>query len=173
MRPGGQMNRETAKPVSEETVLDLYRHHGARLYAYALGFLGEPADVEDVVQDAFVRLSEHLRRGGSDEQIRAWLYAVVANLCRDVLRWRKRRVDIDAEPETGPWEVSRTLAIRRVLKRLSPRDREMVLLRGGGLTYAEIAAAMGLHDASVGKLLSRALERFAVEYAREFGKEGA
>ena len=155
----------------ESRVLALYREHGRRLYGYALGLVGNRADAEDVVQDAFLRLGQHLAKKGGDENLRGWLYRVATNLCRD--RQRGRKCHAEAPPErAGPTPTTLdAIAIERVLGRLKPRDRELVLLRGEGLSYAEIAASTETKASSIGTLLARALRQFAEEYGREFGKE--
>jgi RNA polymerase sigma-70 factor (ECF subfamily) len=58
--------------------------------------------------------------------------------------------------------------VREALETLSPRDREMLLLRQEGFSYREIAEVAGVSDRSVGTILARALQRFAGELT---GKE--
>ena len=154
-----------------EGVLALYREHGANLYGYALGILGDRADAEDVTQDAFIKLDRHLQLGRTDSNLRAWLYRVVLNSSRDLLRARSRRAEPpDDSPGPTPQPL-RTLALHRVLQRLATRDRELVLLRGHGLSYAEMAETLDVRPSSLGTLLARALERFATFYADEIGPD--
>ncbi len=167
MEAGSVMTLEFAGETPQRRVLDLYREHGRHLYGYALGLVGEPADAEDAVQDAFLRLDRHLCAGGDDSNLRAWLYRVITNLCRDVLRSRRRVAVAPPGDRAARGDALTALALRRVLERLAPRDRELVLMRGRGLSYAEMAAAAGIRPASVGKTLARALERFVEAYRRE------
>jgi RNA polymerase sigma-70 factor (ECF subfamily) len=53
---------------------------------------------------------------------------------------------------------------------MSPRDAEMLLLRGNDLSYEEIAAALGLNAASVGTLIGRARADFRKEYRKRYGE---
>jgi len=172
MEPEPLMTLEEPERASaEERVLTLYREHGRRLYGYALGLLGNRADAEDVVQDAFLRLGQHLAKKGDEANLRGWLYRVATNLCRDRQRGRMRHAGA-APDSAGPTPTALSaIAIERVLTRLKPRDRELVLLRGEGLSYAEIAVSTATNPSSIGTLLARALRQFAEEYAREFGKE--
>ncbi len=171
MMPMPVMDSDAPQPPIEARVLSLYREHGKHLFGYAFGLLGRRADAEDVVQDAFLRLSEHVAAGGPDSNLRAWLFRVTTNLCRDILRSRRRVAGSLPERQTSDGDVLRALAIRRVLAGLEIRDRTLVALRGLGLSYAEISVAAGVNPASVGKLLARALERFSAGYRREFEKE--
>ena len=54
-----------------------------------------------------------------------------------------------------------------MLGALDPRQAELLLLRGSGLSYAELAAALELNPASVGTLLSRAQQAFRKEYIND------
>jgi RNA polymerase sigma-70 factor, ECF subfamily len=56
-----------------------------------------------------------------------------------------------------------------VLLRLPERQRECLALRAEGLSYAEIAAALGVAPGSVGTLLARAERAFKEAYATQRG----
>ncbi len=161
-----------------DQVRSLFETHGPALYRFAYSVVREPADAADVVQDVFVRLLGHLDRGGAAGDLKAWLFTVCANACRDVLRQRRRwlRVlDLDgprvAAPD--PSEHLDTHDRRRLLEqaagRLRPRDRLLLALRAQGLSYREMAAASGIRETSVGRLLSRATSRWQRECRRAFG----
>jgi RNA polymerase sigma-70 factor (ECF subfamily) len=155
----------TACPDPDE-VVRLFQAHGNALYRLARVMVRDASEAEDVVQDAFVRLLAHLSAGGDRSNIKSWLFTVAANLCRDRLRRRLRWL---------PWQPSheRRLLVQPELDRrdprdvfvaamrsLSARDRLLLLLKAQGLSYREIAAATGVRDASVGRLLARALARW-------------
>jgi RNA polymerase sigma-70 factor (ECF subfamily) len=61
--------------------------------------------------------------------------------------------------------------VQRVLAALEPRRAELLLLRGSGLTYEEVANALDLNPASVGTLISRAQQAFRKEYISRFGEQ--
>ena len=58
------------------------RYHGP-LFMYIANQLGDRQKAQDIVQETFIRLIRHLRQHGSLEHIRAWLYRVALNMCRD------------------------------------------------------------------------------------------
>lgn len=170
MVPEMDLAEPTTNSNSEDQLLALYRDHGKKLFGYALGILRDRADAEDVVQEAFVRLDAHLRDQRSNPNLRAWLYRVVTNLARDVGR-RRSRIGGEPEPVAGPEpKPLRRLALDRVLASLRPRERELVLMRGLGLSYAEMAEVLETLAASIGKQLSRALDQFHEAYEREVGE---
>jgi RNA polymerase sigma-70 factor (ECF subfamily) len=97
----------------------------------------------------------------------------------DELRRRTRReryerlLGLLRRPQT-PEEISaereRQEQVRAVLRSLPVRQAEMLLLRGEGLSYGELASALELNPASVGTLLGRAQEAFRKEYGKRYGE---
>lgn len=153
------------RDVRDES-LELFQAHGASLFRFARLMLRTPADAEDVVQTTFVRLLDHLGRGGARSNLKAWLFAVAANLCRDQLRARRRWMGLLPEHDrllTTPPELDARDPLDlflAVVRTLAPRDRTLLALKAQGLSYREIAAAAGIREGSVGRLLARALARW-------------
>ena len=147
-------------------VLTMFEAHGAAVYRFALVLLRHREDAEDVLQETYLKLLAHLQTGGSDANLRGWLFTVAAHACRDRMRRRSRWLpwsahhDVAVGPAPLPDEDGRLRALRGAMSQLSRRDRLLVALRAQGLTYAEIAAASGIRPASVGRLLARALQRW-------------
>jgi RNA polymerase sigma-70 factor (ECF subfamily) len=147
----------------------LFERHGAELYRFARVMLHRSEDAEDVVQTAFVRLMQHLARGGNRSNLRAWLFTVTANLSRDRVRGERRWLPWDAaarreaatEPELDARDPQEQFLA--AARRLAPRDRLLLALKAQGLSYREIAQATGIRPASVGQLLARAVARWQRE----------
>jgi RNA polymerase sigma-70 factor, ECF subfamily len=147
-------------------VLDLFREHGAALYRFALVLSRHTDDAEDVVQETFLKLLQHVAGGGDRSNILGWLFTVAAHACRDRMRHRSRWMPWAAahEPMVEPPRIAdedgRLQAARDSLKTLAARDRLLLVLRAQGLSYREIAEAALLRPASVGRLLARAMDRW-------------
>ncbi|SFB58035.1 RNA polymerase sigma factor, sigma-70 family [Cohnella sp. OV330] len=158
----------------------LFREHypGVARKLYAL--TGDRAVAEDLAQEAFLRLyrqpPERLEACG------AWLHRVLTRLGYDYLRQRasgralleKETARVAAWSEgaapSGESEVIREWEIdvvRRVLLKLSDRDRTALLLREEGYSYEEIAQRLGVNPKIVGTLLARAEERLKKKYGQE------
>ena len=153
-------------PQEQATVdaLRLFEQHGTALYRFCRCTLRRTDEAEDVVQETFLKLLQHLRDSGDSTNLRAWLYTVAANACRDRLRTRRRWLPWQAEFDDRP---ARPTAVEPDLRRatdalrtLAPRDRLLLSLRVHGLSYREIAAAAGIREVSVGRLLARAVGRW-------------
>ncbi len=141
-----------------------------RLSPRALGqaqrMLNDRAAAEDVVQEAFLRLwkiAPEWRQG--EAQVSTWLYRVVANLCTDRLRVRRRNVDFDkiAEPEDSAPSVAQKMqdearhdALAAALAEMPERQAQAVSLRHlEGLGNPEIAQIMDISVEAVESLTAR------------------
>jgi RNA polymerase sigma-70 factor, ECF subfamily len=167
--------RDTAAAVVGETRA-LFEQHGAALYRFATAMLRHTQDAEDVVQETFLKLLQHLEAGGNRDNLRGWLFTVAAHAARDRQRRRSRwlpwTVDHDdaVEPAALPDEDGRQRALRASLRHVSARDRLLLALRAQGLSYREIASAAGVNETSVGQFLARAIERWTRAFEQERGE---
>jgi RNA polymerase sigma-70 factor (ECF subfamily) len=162
------VERFSAERVSAEPDLTaLVRDHSALLYRVALSILRNPAEAEDVVQDAFVRVLQRQHELGSILEVRPWLVRIAWNLALD--RCRKVRTEqmddqFAARLASADLPADQALAeagqIRRVLdamERLPQKERQVLLLSAvDELTAAEIGAVLGRSESSVRSLLFRA-----------------
>ncbi len=116
--------------------------------------LGERQEVEEVVQDTFVRAFASLDGFRGDSSLRSWLFTIARNLVRDRVRSRARKYQVvpieeshavtehDALDAAVSDETERRLG--EALELLSPMQREVFTLRvSEGLSYREIAAVVG------------------------------
>lgn len=134
---------------------------------------------EELAVDVFLKFWRTPAAHGANAQ--GWLYRVAVRKGLDELRRRVRRARYEAFWEFGgrqhrnPEEIhaanEEQARVRFVLATLGRRRSELLLLRGSGLTYDELATALRLNPASVGTLLSRAQEAFRKEYVRRYGEE--
>ncbi|MBU0780345.1 MAG: RNA polymerase sigma factor [Alphaproteobacteria bacterium] len=138
-----------------------------RVMGQAVRMLQDRAEAEDVAQEAMMRLwkiAPDWRQG--EAQVSTWLYRVVANLCTDRLRRRKRSgvgLDQIAEPaDTAPGaaaviqDETRLRALSDALAQLPDRQAQAVALRHlEGLSNPEIAAIMDISPRAVESLTAR------------------
>jgi RNA polymerase sigma-70 factor (ECF subfamily) len=132
----------------------LFDRHAAAALRYALRMVRDRAAAEDAVNGAFARLIESAAGGGIDPAkgtLRGLLFRTVRNLSIDWLRARRREAALEDLPDgTAARAKGLRLDIEAALARLSEQHRSALLLRvDAGLSYAEIAAALG---ATVGQV---------------------
>jgi len=150
--------------------LRLFQEHGTALFRFCRSVLRQDDEAEDVVQDTFLKLLHHLQHDGDRRNLKSWLFTVAANACRDRTRWRLRWLPWIAARDDRAVDPIEDVALkrdtteagraRRAFRGLAPRDRLLIALRVQGLSYKDIAAASGIREQSVGRLLARALDRW-------------
>lgn len=141
------------------------------LFRYLQRLTGDADIADDLAQEAFVRL---LKQNLPEAEVRPWLFTVAMNLVRDHARKVERRnrllstapvlVTTSALPDEAVEHAEAVTSVRGILDQLSPRDRQLLLMREEGFKYEEIARVIGVAPASIGTLIARALRRFAELY---------
>ena len=161
--------------MSERDYLaERFEEHRSHLRGVAYRMLGSVSDVEDAVQEAWLRLS----RADSAEidNLGGWLTTVVARVCLDMLRSRKSRREEPFTPDvaepvatgargSSPEEEalladSVGLALLVVLDRLAPAERLAFVLHDiFAVPFEEIAPIVGRSAEATRQLASRARRR--------------
>ena len=153
-------------------VTDLYRELREPLLRYLVCLGLSRDEAQDVVQDAFLSLHRHLASGGSQENIRGWVFRVAHNHARNRQGSYHRRfgeplvLETDAQldettPERVVLEKEKFRRLGDAIARLSESERECLLLRAGGLRYREISEVLGMATSTVGDTIERAIRKLA------------
>ncbi len=149
-------------------LLTLFTAHYASLMRLAAFLLKDPNTCEDVVQEAFIRVSSKSLR--DPEHTLAYLRQTVVNLCRSHIRRRLvalRHAPALAQSPTVDHDIYRAIecdALVRALRHLPARQREAVVLRHyADLSEAETADAMGVSVGAVKSYTSRGLAALAAQ----------
>ena len=175
---------EGCKQGDRDAFHDLFEAHKDRVYTIALHYSGDEAAAHDVTQQVFLKLFTSIGQFREDSQFATWLYRIVANACMDEHRKRRRFVPFSPEIEVRHMtskasqenafhrrEVAQS--VRGAIGELSPKLRLPILLKYvEGLSYEEIAEALGLSIGTVSsrlnrghKMLARKLEHLRGEFA--------
>lgn len=150
----------------------LFETHRPRLFGLAYRMLGTPADAEDVLHDAWLRLDA--QDLGALDDPEAWLVTVTTRLALD----RLRRAKAEREHYVGPWlpepllpeaeqpdaalerDESLTLSFLLLLERLGPEERAAFLLHEVfEYSHAEAAAILGIAEDACRQRVHRAKAR--------------
>jgi RNA polymerase sigma factor (sigma-70 family) len=131
---------------------EMVESHQHRIFGFALSLSGNPADAEEIAQDAFVRAHRALE--GYDAQrvqelkVSAWLHRIALNVFRNRIRRKLREtvpLESIAEPHANGLLPDELHDLREAVLRLPPRYREAVVLRHvQGFDYTEIADVLGV-----------------------------
>jgi RNA polymerase sigma-70 factor, ECF subfamily len=159
-----------ARLPSEATTLYHELRKPLLRYLVCLGLSSDEA--QDVIQDAFLILHQHLAAGGAQQNIRGWLFRVAHNQARN----RQNRYDrnfsaasgteIDslsheATPERAVLEKEKFQQLEKAIRRLTATERECLLLRAAGLRYREIGEVLEMATSTVADTVDRAVKKLA------------
>lgn len=165
------------EPARAHTV-SLFRNLREPLGRYLANQGAKQPEIEEIVQDAFLRLHKHLsaangRVTSAPQNLQGWVFRVAQNLLRDRQRgWHGRNVEsIEDRPEAaqatapGATPEERVLHLEKVrrlragLESLPDLHRRCLHLRAEGLRYREIAAALDVSVTTVADMIRDALAR--------------
>ena len=160
----------------EEEVVALFDQMRERLLRYLLSTGLAVQDGEEIVQEVFLALFQHLQRGKSRRNLRAWVFQVTHNIAvkRHIARRKDRQslvdsgeapaedtfIDAAPNPEDQVARNQRHAHLQSVLRALPAQDRQCLSLRAEGLTYREIAQVLNVSLGAVAQSLGRSLARF-------------
>lgn len=158
-----------------------YQRTVRALWAYLARASGDRALADDLTQEAYLRLLRAGFAGESEEHRRRYLFRIATNLLTDHRRRQRRELPAPAEDlEDAALEGDRGAAaaageagalrrdLGRLLELLRPRQRQVLwLAHVEGASHREIAAALGVGEASVRLILFRARRKLAVHLRRE------
>ncbi|MEX0936194.1 MAG: RNA polymerase sigma factor [Gemmatimonadota bacterium] len=152
-----------------EPIVRAYEPQGLRL---ALGMMGNSDDARDALQEAFVKAFQSLGRFDTTKAFGPWFFQILRNQCRDLLRRRKSRFQVevvgdgllDGRRDTGPRSAERSRSrgeaqrlLWRGLETLQPEQREVIVLKElQGLRYQEIASILEIPEGTVASRLYHA-----------------
>jgi RNA polymerase sigma-70 factor (ECF subfamily) len=161
----------------EEEVVSLFDQLQDRLLRYLLSLGLQAPDSEEIIQEVFLALFQHLQRDKPRHNLRAWVFRVAHNLAlkqRTIARRNKLSlleydstsvdsvfVDRTPNPEVQLVANQRLLRLRGVLCALPEQDQRCLSLRAEGLTYREIAQVLDISLGAVSLSIARSLARFA------------
>ncbi len=150
----------------DELTAVLYRRHRAEFVRLAYGLLGDRADAEEVVQDAFAALLSRWSSLRDVDSAPGYLRTAVVNGVR--ARWRRRRVrelaskTLRREPTLNETDVVEQSVVLAAVSQLPMRKRACVLLRYyADLSEVETAVVLGVSVGTVKSQTSKALSQLA------------
>lgn len=170
--PKGNENNQSENREAEQRFIKALKKKKMwayeKLYDEYAGMVGGIAksylradDVDDVVQEVFMRVYKSIRRFNGDSVFSTWLYRITVNVCKDILKKYSKRsetfTDFDDEEPGGVREPSSDIDIeeeihremkiqnfRKILDQLSEEDNLFITLRDiQGLDYEEIGNVVG------------------------------
>src|SRR5580698_4021038 len=168
--PTSAVNDEARQRAEDAALAALVDQYAGALYRVAFSVLRNPADAEDAVQEAFLRVLRHRDTLGEVRDHRVWLIRIVWNIVLDRKRRAKTRPETDDVADLARVLPSNGLSAEAMaaaaqhhaqvlacVEQLPPKEREVLQLSAfDELSSVEIAAVLGITESSVRSRLFRA-----------------
>jgi RNA polymerase sigma-70 factor (ECF subfamily) len=155
----------------------IYDQYEDRVHRVCRRMLGKREDAQEAAQETFLRVYTALGKFNGRYQLGAWITRIATNVCLDHIRARSRRpveatpieeleldflaTSVESNPETVSVRNAESRRVRKVLLGLPPLHRAAIVLRDfEGLSYAEVAVALGMTECQVKALIHRARKGF-------------
>jgi RNA polymerase sigma factor (sigma-70 family) len=145
----------------------LFSSYSSDIVAYCTWRAASPSDAQDAVAEVFLTAWRRLDELPEGDAARVWLYATARRVIANQRRSNRRRFALQErlaqEVASAPEESAdrEQAAVHDALRRLGPRDREILLLaEWEGLSPAQIARVMGCLTVTARGRLHRARRRF-------------
>jgi RNA polymerase sigma-70 factor (ECF subfamily) len=179
----GLSRKRTRETDSADEFEALFNQHWQRVWGVLARLVGDTDKAEDLALEAFLKLHERMQSLDQQEPLAGWLYRVATNLGLNAIRSdvRRRRYEEQAVREAtitgGAPDLERDMIdgqtrrqVETAMQSLHPRSARLLILKASGLSYAEIAEAVGVAPSSVGALLARAQRELISRVEAENGE---
>lgn len=149
----------------------VYESYFNRIYKFVFRLTGQAEDAKDLTQETFMKINNHFSSFSNHENPKAYVYKTAANHCLNHLKRKEKyrkildEVAQDSSPAASSEEEfikkEKMIMLRKGLEKLPPREQILLSLYRDGLSYADMARVINVKKTSVGKILSRAIEKLA------------
>lgn len=173
-RPFSVAVREQGPSALEDEVTALFDQLREPLLRYLLSFGLTAQDGEEVIQEVFLSLFQHLRDNKPRTNLKGWVFRVAHNIglkrCYANRQGTATAETDEADPSPNPEEQATTRQRQKrllvVVQALPAQDRRCLYLRAEGLRYREITEVLGISLGAVALSLERSLSRLNTAYER-------
>jgi len=154
----------------EQEIIRLFDLNRAPIMRYLYSFGLSAQDSEEVIQEVFLALFQHLRKGRPRTNVQGWVFRVAHNLGLKRALAAKReypvpehadRMDSALNPEEQIAADQRRRRLLSVVDALPEQDKRCLYLRAEGLRYREITTVLGMSLGAVAQSLERTLARLS------------
>jgi RNA polymerase sigma-70 factor (ECF subfamily) len=149
-----------------DTLEAIWNAYCCRLLAFLRGRVADDAEAEDILQEVFIRVHQHLCCLPQPEKMDGWIYQIARNLVIDHYRKRRELVDlpddlvVDTEPEQGDSQAALALSLKEMVRELPEPYRQAILLTEyQGLSQVDLAARLGISVSGAKSRVQRARDK--------------
>ncbi|MEC1155532.1 RNA polymerase sigma factor [Cytobacillus horneckiae] len=159
---------------NKEIIREWYSLYADDIYNYLIYYLNDKSDVEDILQEVFIRAIRNLDNFKGNSHPKTWLIQIARNIAIDQSRKQKRLSNlfskITNKHQTTSLETSfidneNILELYKNINRLPTKYREIVIMRGIlELSTKEVSQITGNKESNINLLFHRAKLKLKENY---------
>jgi RNA polymerase sigma-70 factor (ECF subfamily) len=151
----------------------IYNRHRSKIYKLCLSYAGDRDAAQDLLQDTFIKVWQHIAQFRNESAISTWIYRIAVNTCLSYLRSEKIKVKDELNDyllETRTEEVSdkehEVALLHKCIGKLDEQDRMIITMVLDEVEYNEIAAVFDISEGNLRVKIHRIKLRLTEIYNR-------
>lgn len=142
---------------------ELYKTVYVDMYRFALCMMRHPQDAEDAVSEAVLAAYENVHKLRKEEAFRAWIFQILANVCKKKLKSRERtEVELQEDSAVEEFDSGLREDVQKAFLILNEEDQFIVSLSVfGGYNSQEIGEMLRMNANTVRSRRKRSLEKMS------------
>jgi RNA polymerase sigma-70 factor, ECF subfamily len=179
-------NAESRAGSVESEVVALFDQFRDPLLRYLMALGLQAHDGEEIIQETFLLLFQHLQNEKPRQNLPGWIFRVARNLALKQRAANQRRMvrtiefedsaieqhsDREENPEEQLQSKQRQQRLLAIVGALAEKDKSCLYMRASGLRYREISLALGISLGSVAASLARSLQKLGRADGRNQGEK--
>ena len=155
--------------TTTEKIESLLQTYGNSLFRLSLVMLRNESDAEDAIQDTMIRYLQKSPNFQDADHEKAWLFKVCTNICHDMLRYRKRHLQVDIDTQYHLTEKETDASLLDALMELPERFKlVLILYYVEGYRIHEIAEIIERSPSAVKMRLQKGRNLLENTYRKEY-----
>ncbi len=173
--PASLLGREGGGTLKlEQRVARLFDELREAVFRYLICLNVNATEADEIIQETFLRLYQHLHAGRPTNNLRGWLFRVAHNLAINQRKgrkyvtspsteqwteWERTRRDAAPNPEETLLQKEKMMRLSAGVCTLSAQQKQCLYLRAEGFRYREIAEILGVTVSTIAESLRRAISK--------------
>lgn len=171
---------QKSRKGNTEAFAELVRKYQQIVFNIAYRFMRDTDLAEDMAQESFIKAFKHIKGFRGDCAFSTWLYRVTCSVCLTELNRRKKRSEVELQPNTYVGSVESKVPeqemaekVRECVTHLSDRySTVLTLYYLNGISYEEIAEVMGIPVGTLKTWMFRARKQLRKVVEKEIFPNG-
>jgi RNA polymerase sigma-70 factor (ECF subfamily) len=158
--------KQLPRPLQTENLETIWERFCCRLQVFICGRVSDEAEAEDILQEVFLRIHQHLCCLPDSSKMDSWVYQIARNLIVDYYRRRKELAEIpenipaEADVPEDDLEAELALSLKEMIAELPDSYRQaLILTEYQGLSQKELAEKLGISLSGAKSRVQRAREK--------------